>query len=164
MSSSPSPADAQAQQVAERVREVMLAEDHATRALGIEIAEVGPGHALARMQVRRDMLNGFGICHGGLITTLADTAFAYACNSANHVTVAAGVSVDFVAPAHEGDLLSAHCEQRTQQARTGVYDVLVRNQHGHTVALMRGRSHRLKSRQVFAEQAADGAGQAAARA
>ena len=154
MSSSPSPADAQAQQVAERVREVMLAEDHATRALGIEIAEVGPGRALARMQVRRDMLNGFGICHGGLITTLADTAFAYACNSANHVTVAAGVSVDFVAPAHEGDELSAHCEQRTQQARTGVYDVVVRNQHGHTVALMRGRSHRLKARQVFEPGAA----------
>ena len=164
MSSSPSPADAQAQQVAERVREVMLADDHATRALGIEIAEVGPGRALARMQVRRDMLNGFGICHGGLITTLADTAFAYACNSANHVTVAAGVSVDFVAPAHEGDLLSAHCEQRTQQARTGVYDVLVRNQHGHTVALMRGRSHRLKSRQVFPDETAGGAGQGALRA
>ncbi len=144
-------ADEAATRVALRVRETMLAEDHASRALDIDIAEVAPGRALARMRVRRDMLNGFGICHGGLITTLADTAFAYACNSANHVTVAAGVSVDFVAPAHEGDELSAACEQRTQQARTGVYDVVVRNQHGHTVALMRGRSHRLKGRQVFVD-------------
>ncbi|WP_297908873.1 hydroxyphenylacetyl-CoA thioesterase PaaI [Thiomonas sp.] len=143
--------DATATRVALRVRETMLADDHASRSLGIDIAEVAPGRALARMRVRRDMLNGFGICHGGLITTLADTAFAYACNSANHVTVAAGVSVDFVAPAHEGDELSAACEQRTQQARTGVYDVVVRNQHGHTVALMRGRSHRLKGRQVFVD-------------
>jgi acyl-CoA thioesterase len=146
------PDDNAALRVALRVRETMLADDHASRALGIDIAEVAPGRALARMRVRRDMLNGFGICHGGLITTLADTAFAYACNSANHVTVAAGISVDFVAPAHEGDELSAHCEQRTQQARTGVYDVVVRNQHGHTVALMRGRSHRLKGRQVFASE------------
>lgn len=143
------PSELDPQQVAERVREVMLADDHATRALGIDIVEVAPGRARARMVVRRDMLNGFGICHGGLITTLADTAFAYACNSANHVTVAAGVSVDFVAPGHEGDVLEALCEQRTQQARTGVYDVVVSNQHGHAVALMRGRSHRLKARQVF---------------
>ena len=143
--------DAAATRVALRVRETMLADDHASRSLGIDIVEVAPGRALARMRVRRDMLNGFGICHGGLITTLADTAFAYACNSSNHVTVAAGVSVDFVAPAHEGDELSAACEQRTQQARTGVYDVVVRNQHGHTVALMRGRSHRLKGRQVFVD-------------
>ena len=152
MHASQIPDDNAALRVALRVRETMLAEDHASRALGIDIAEVAPGRALARMRVRRDMLNGFGICHGGLITTLADTAFAYACNSANHVTVAAGISVDFVAPAHEGDELSAHCEQRTQQARTGVYDVVVRNQHGHTVALMRGRSHRLKGRQVFASE------------
>ena len=150
MPATETPDDAAALRVALRVRETMLADDHASRALGIDIAEVAPGRALARMRVRRDMLNGFGICHGGLITTLADTAFAYACNSANHVTVAAGISVDFVAPAHEGDELSACCEQRTQQARTGVYDVVVRNQHGHTVALMRGRSHRLKGRQVFA--------------
>lgn len=155
MQTSDPSADAAALRVAERVRETMLATDHAARALGIDIAEVGPGRALARMRVRRDMLNGFGICHGGLITTLADTAFAYACNSTNHVTVAAGVSVDFVAPAHEGDELSASCEQRTQQARTGVYDVLVRNQHGHTVALMRGRSHRLHARQVFPTEPAD---------
>ncbi len=152
MHASQIPDDNAALRVALRVRETMLADDHASRALGIDIAEVAPGRALARMRVRRDMLNGFGICHGGLITTLADTAFAYACNSANHVTVAAGISVDFVAPAHEGDELSAHCEQRTQQARTGVYDVVVRNQHGHTVALMRGRSHRLKGRQVFASE------------
>ncbi len=152
MSASEHPDDADALRVALRVRETMLVDDHASRALGIDIAEVAAGRALARMRVRRDMLNGFGICHGGLISTLADTAFAYACNSANHVTVAAGISVDFVAPAHEGDELSALCEQRTQQARTGVYDVVVRNQHGHTVALMRGRSHRLKGRQVFASE------------
>ena len=156
MSSSANYPQPAAQQLAERVRDAMLADDHATRALGIEIVEVGPSRALARMPVRRDRLNGFCICHGGLITTLADTAFAYACNSANHVTVAAGVSVDFVAPAHEGDVLAALCEQRTQQARTGVYDVLVSNQHGHVVALMRGRSHRLKSRQVVPDgQGAD---------
>ncbi|OIQ83747.1 acyl-coenzyme A thioesterase PaaI [mine drainage metagenome] len=137
-----------AQQLAERVRERMYASDFATKMLDIAIVEVGPGTAHARMTVRRDMLNGFAICHGGLLTTLADTAFAYACNSHDEVTVASGLGVDFVAPAHAGDRLEAHAEERMQRGRTGVYDVTVRNQHGHVIALFRGRSHRIKGRAV----------------
>lgn len=137
-----------AQQLAERVRERMYASDFATKMLDIAIVEVGPGTAHARMTVRRDMLNGFAICHGGLITTLADTAFAYACNSCNEVTVASGLGIDFVAPAREGDVLDAICREESASGRTGVYDVAVTNQRGERVALFRGRSYRLRGKPV----------------
>jgi acyl-CoA thioesterase len=98
--------------------------------------------------VRPEMLNGFKICHGGFITTLADSAFAFACNSYNELTLAAGIAVDFVAPAREGDVLTAEAREATLAGRTGVYDVKVTNQRGETIALLRGRSHRLKDKQV----------------
>jgi acyl-CoA thioesterase len=94
------------------------------------------------------MLNGFKICHGGYITLLADSAFAFACNSYNELTLAAGIVVDFVAPAREGELLTAEAREVTLSGRTGVYDVKVTNQHGQTIALLRGRSHRVKDKQV----------------
>ena len=94
------------------------------------------------------MTNGHGICHGGYITLLADSAFAFACNSYNELTLAAGIVVDFVAPANEGDLLTAQAQEVTRSGRTGVYDVVVTNQRGETVALLRGRSHRVKGKQV----------------
>ncbi len=141
-------ADLSAQQLAERVRDRMLAHDHATGALGIAIVGVGPGTSRARMTVRSDMLNGFAICHGGLITTLADTAFAYACNACNEVTVASGLSVDFLAPAHEGDVLDAECHEQSARGRTGIYDVTVSNQRGERIALFRGRSYRLRGKPV----------------
>ncbi len=137
-----------ARALAQQVRERMSASDHAARAMGIAIVDVGPGSAHVRMTVRRDMLNGFAICHGGLLTTLADTAFAYACNACNEITVASGLSIDFVAPAKEGDVLDARCEEQAVSGRTGVYDVVVTNQRDERIALFRGRSYRFKGKPV----------------
>lgn len=136
------------QSLAESVRERMFANDHASRGLGMQIEAVGPGHARIVMTVRQDMLNGFAICHGGFITTLADSAFAFACNSYNLLTVASGIVVDFLAPAHEGDRLLAEAREVSRTGATGVYDITVTNQQGKTVAVMRGRSHTLKGRHV----------------
>lgn len=126
----------------------MFATDRASRSLGAVIVEVGAGCATMRMTVREDMLNGFDICHGGFITTLADSAFAFACNSRNALAVAAGLTVDFVAPAHAGDVLTASATEVSRSGRTGVYDVVVSNQLGERVALVRGRSHGLAGRTV----------------
>ena len=127
----------------------MFAGDRASRGLGMSIASVGDGTATLTMTVRDDMLNGHEICHGGFITTLADSAFAFACNSGNVVTVAAGLTVDFLAPAHRGDVLTAHATEVSRSGRTGVYDMVVTNQHGVRVALVRGRSHSLPGRAVI---------------
>ena len=96
------------------------------------------------MKVRQDMVNGHGICHGGFIFALADTNFAYACNSFNHKAVAAGVDINFVAPAHLGDTLTAVGSARHQGGRSGIYDIEVTNQVGKTIAIFRGRSTRIK--------------------
>lgn len=139
---------AEAQRTAETVRDGMYAKDNASKGLGMEIEAIGPGSARVGMTVRADMLNGFAICHGGLITTLADSAFAFACNSYNHLTVASGIVVDFLAPAHAGDRLTATAQEVSRTGSTGVYDIAVTNQQGKTVAVMRGRSHALKGRHV----------------
>ncbi len=136
------------QALAERVGSGMFAEDTASRSLGMRIEAMGPGYARLSMPVRPDMLNGFKICHGGFITTLADSAFAFACNSRNELTLAAGIVVDFLAPAEEGDLLSAEAREVGLAGRTGIYDVTVTNQRGQIVAVLRGRSHRTKDKQV----------------
>ncbi|HZP87793.1 MAG TPA: hydroxyphenylacetyl-CoA thioesterase PaaI [Burkholderiales bacterium] len=136
------------EQVAERVGVGMMAEDAASRGLGMEIEAMGPGYARLRMRVRREMLNGFKICHGGFITTLADSAFAFACNSYNELTLAAGVVVDFIAPAYEGELLVAEAKEVALTGKTGVYDATVRNERGEIVAVLRGRSHRVKGKQT----------------
>ena len=127
----------------------MFAADRASRGLGMAIASVGEGTATLTMMVRDDMLNGFEICHGGFITTLADSAFAFACNSRNVLTVAAGLTVDFLAPAHRGDVLTANAAEASRTGRTGVYDIVVTNQQGVRVALVRGRSHSLTGRAVM---------------
>jgi acyl-CoA thioesterase len=101
------------------------------------------------MAVREDMLNGHEICHGGFITTLADSAFAFACNSRNHLTVAAGLTVDFLAPAQRGDVLTADAVEVSLAGRTGVYDIVVTNQQGARIALVRGRSARLRDQTVM---------------
>ena len=108
--------------------------------LGIETVTVGPGHAVVRMRVRDDMLNTHGTCHGGFVFTLADTAFELACNSHGPTTVAAGATIEYVAPSHAGALLTATCDERWRRGRTGVYDVEVVADDGTTVALFRGRS------------------------
>ena len=139
-----------AQQTAEHVREGMYANDRASKALGMQVTAIGPGRATLTMTVRADMLNGLDICHGGLVTTLADSAFAFACNSYNELTVASGFSVDLVAPAREGDVLTAVAEEVSLAGRTGVYDVNVNNQRGERVAVFRGRSYRMKGKLAVA--------------
>jgi acyl-CoA thioesterase len=137
---------ASAQQVADQVRERMFAADRASQALGLQVTHMAPGAATLTMRVRADMLNGFAICHGGLITTLADSAFAFACNARNEFSVAAALAIDFLAPAREDDVLTAVAVEISQSGRSGLYDVSVTNQRGERVALMRGRSHRVKGR------------------
>src|SRR6185295_19752340 len=103
----------------------MYAADRASRGLGMAITSVGEGRATLTMRVRDDMLNGHDICHGGFITLLADSAFAFACNSRNVVTVAAGLTVDFLAPAHRGDVLTATATESSRSGRTGVSATVV---------------------------------------
>ena len=117
--------------------------DRASRGLGMRIESVAPGRAELTMSVRDDMVNGHAICHGGFIFLLADSAFAYACNSHNRNTVAQGCTIDYLAPARTGDVLRAVGVERSRTGRTGVYDVEVTNQHGATVALFRGKSYRI---------------------
>jgi acyl-CoA thioesterase len=130
---------------AQRVR-AMLAQDTASSMLGIELLDAGAGHAQARMTVRPDMLQGHGTCHGGLVTTLADTAFAAACNSrGDGPSVAASADVTWVRPAFAGDVLLADAREHVRTGRTGVTDVTVRREgDGQVVALFRGRSVELR--------------------
>ena len=137
-----SPADAQT--LAERVAAAMFARDSASRGLGMRIAKIAPGFAELTMTVRHDMVNGHAICHGGFVFTLADSAFAFACNSYNANTVAAGCAIEFLAPSREGDVLTATARERTLVGRNGVYDIDVTNQNGETIALFRGKSTRIK--------------------
>jgi acyl-CoA thioesterase len=134
------------QLIAEASRDAMLKDDHATRSLGIAIAAVGPGTCTATMTVRQDMLNGHATCHGGLITTLADSAFAFACNAYNEVTVASGFDVNLLAAARLGDVLTAQALEVSKAGRTGVYDISVRNQRGEAIAAFRGRSYTMKGK------------------
>lgn len=122
----------------------MYQEDTAARHLGIEVLEVAPGRATLRMAVRPEFTNGHRICHGGYIFLLADTAFAYACNSHNQRAVAAAASIEFVAPAHDGDTLSAAATESHRAGRSGVYDIRVTDQNARLVALFRGKSATIK--------------------
>jgi acyl-CoA thioesterase len=139
---------AEAQALAERVAAGMYARDNASQGLGIRIVRVAPGQAELAMTVRADMVNGHAITHGGLVFTLADSAFAFACNSYNANTVAAGCSIEFMAPSREGDVLTATAREHTVSGRHGIYDVDVRNQRGETIALFRGKSTRIKGHVV----------------
>jgi len=136
-------ARASAQSLAERVAARMSDADRASRALGMRIESVAPGRAEMTMTVRDDMLNGHAICHGGYIFLLADSTFAFACNSYNRNTVAQGCSIDYLAPARAGDVLRASGVERSRTGRTGVYDIEVTNHHGTTIALFRGKSYRI---------------------
>ena len=122
----------------------MYENDACSKALGLEILEVRPGYARLRMGVRDDFLNGHQICHGGLIFTLADSTFAFACNTYNVNTVAAGCSIEFLRPVQGGDMLTAEAIEQTLSGRTGIYDVGVTNRAGETVAMFRGKSAQIK--------------------
>jgi len=130
----------------------MYERDHATQALGIEIVDIQPGAARMQMVVREDMLNGHQTCHGGFIFALADSTFAFACNSYNIQTVAAGCSIEYLAPGYEGDVLLAEASEQARSGKTGVYDIVVTNQDGKTIALFRGKSHQLKGEVITSNQ------------
>jgi acyl-CoA thioesterase len=131
------------QRIAEACGARMYELDDAARALGVVLDEIAPGRSRMSMTVRDDMVNSHGICHGGMIFSLADCAFAYSCNSYNRMTVAAGAAIDYISPARLGDRLTAIAEERATSGRTGVYDVRVVDQDGRLVACFRGRSYRV---------------------
>ena len=133
-----------AQRIAERVRDHMWSTDRASQGMGMRVAAIGPGSCTMTMTVREDMLNGHAICHGGFVATLADSAFAFACNSYNELTVASGFAIDLIAPSRLGDVLTAECSEVAKSGRTGVYDAIVTNQRGERIAVFRGRSHTIK--------------------
>ncbi len=134
-------ATSDAAELARAVGTSMFAADHATRVfMQMELLGCEPGHARMRMTVRDELLNGHKICHGGFIFTLADSTFAYACNSHNKVTVAAGCSIEFLKPALPGDVLTCTGQEQTLQGRHGIYDMRVENQRGEVVAMFRGKS------------------------
>jgi acyl-CoA thioesterase len=127
--------------LAQQVGQVMLANDRATReTVGMDLISCTPGRASMRMVVQDKHLNGHQTCHGGFIFTLADSTFAFACNSHNHNAVAAACSIEFLKPAHLGDELCTEGVEQVLSGRHGIYDVKVTNQRGETVALFRGKS------------------------
>ena len=134
----------EAQDLAQRCAAAMYARDRASHGLGMQIVKIAPGFAALTMIVRSDMLNGHAMCHGGFIFALADSAFAYACNSHNLITVAAGCTIEYLAPAREGDVLTATGRERALAGRNGIYDIDVTNQNGATIAVFRGKSARIR--------------------
>ena len=132
------------QSTAERSAAAMWENDRASQALGMEIASVAPGRAVLRMKIRPDMVNGLGVCHGGYVFTLADSAFAFACNSYNHMTLAQHCAVTFHAPGSEGDTLTATAQEVTRQGRSGLYDVTVEDGSGTLLATFRGHSRTVR--------------------
>ena len=132
-----------ANETAGKVARAMLAAEGTGPAWGVEIEEAREGYSRVRMALRADMLNGHGIAHGGLVFALADTAFAYACNSRNLTTVAAQASIVFLSPAREGEVLVAECREQSLAGRSGVYNVSVRTDDGRAIAEFQGLSRSL---------------------
>lgn len=133
-----------AQRRAEQAAAALYARDRASQALGMRIEAVRPGWARVVMRVRADMVNGHGVCHGGIVFSLGDSAFAFACNSHNDATVGAAASIDFLAAAREGDELTAEASEAWRTKRNGIYEIVVSNQRGERIALFRGRSYRVE--------------------
>lgn len=129
---------------AKKSAEMMFAQDAASPGLGMAITEIGPGRAVMTMTVRSDMLNGHRICHGGFIFTLADSTFAFACNSYNQLAVAQQNQITYLAPGKEGEVLTATATETSRTGRSGIYDVTVAGEDGRTVALFRGLSRTVK--------------------
>lgn len=130
--------------IAEAVGSAMFDADQASQALGMHVKAIGPGWADISMTIRKDMLNGHGTCHGGLLFALADSAFAFGCNAYNKVTVAQSCEITFLAPGQLGDVLEAKCREQALAGRSGVYDVEITNQTGAVIALFRGKSRRIR--------------------
>jgi acyl-CoA thioesterase len=139
---------ADAQRQAERATAALFARDRASQALGMRLTGARPGWARVAMLVRADMVNGHGVCHGGIVFALGDSAFAFACNSYNESTVAAAATIDFLAAARAGDELSAEASELWRTRRNGLYEIVVSNQRGERIALFRGRSYRIDGQVV----------------
>jgi phenylacetic acid degradation protein PaaD len=148
MNDQPAGKEMDAEALARRAVQALFDGDRASRMLGMTIESCGPGTATVSMRVRPDMVNGHDVCHGGLIFALADSAFAFACNSYGDNTVAAGAAIEFLLPARDGDLLTAMARERWRAGRSGIYEIEIRNQRNEAVALFRGRSHRIAGRLV----------------
>jgi len=140
-----------AQRRAERAAAALYERDRASQALGMRLAGVRPGWAQVVMPVRPDMVNGHGVCHGGIVFALGDSAFAFACNSYNDSTVAAAASIDFLIAVRAGDELTAEATEVWRTRRNGIYEISIRNQRGKRVALFRGRSYRVDGQVVEEE-------------
>ncbi|MCU1432445.1 MAG: phenylacetic acid degradation protein PaaD [Actinotalea sp.] len=130
--------------IARRCAAAMWAGDRASRRLGMQLEDVAPGRARLRMRVLEEMLNGHGTCHGGYVAVFADSAFAFACNTYDEVTVASGFDIELAAPARLGDELVAEATERVRYGRSGVYDVTVTRSDGTVIAEYRGRSRSLR--------------------
>jgi len=135
-------------QLAKACADTMWSQDEASRSLGMEIVDVSQGRAVLTLPVRKDMVNGQKICHGGYMFLVADSAFAFACNGYNQFTVAQSCKIDFLAPAFEGDVLTAVAEERYREKRSGIYDCTVTNQDGTVIAEMRGNSRTVKGQHL----------------
>jgi len=132
--------------MAKACADAMWQDDRASKGLGMCIERVAPGEAVISMTVRKEMTNGHGICHGGFIFTLADSTFAFACNTYDQRTVAQQCAVTFIESAHEGDVLTAHALERTRSGRSGIYDVTVRDGSNKVIAEFRGHSRTITGR------------------
>jgi acyl-CoA thioesterase len=132
-----------ARELAERTALALYQQDLLSRAFGMKIEQVRPGHASLKMRVRPDMTNGHGSCHGGVLFAFADSAFAFACNTYNARTVAAAASIEFLQAARQDDELTAVASEVWRSRRSGLYDVTIVNQKQERIALFRGRSHQL---------------------
>ena len=144
--------DGERQRVAEGSAQALYQRDRASQTLGMRLLDVRPGSARVVMTVRPDMINGHDVCHGGLVFALADSAFAFACNTYNESTVAAAAAIDFLAAARAGDELTAEASELWRTKRNGIYEISVSNQRGERVALFRGRSYRIEGQVTALEE------------
>lgn len=144
-------AEVTAQHLAEKTCTYLYQKDYASQALGIQISQILPGAVTLTMPIRQDMINGMNICHGGIISALADTALAFACNTENILSIVSSFTMEFILPVQQGDLLSASTQAIAQTGRTMLYDVNVYNQHQQLIATLRGRVQRLLGKTVLHE-------------
>ncbi|MFK0310390.1 hydroxyphenylacetyl-CoA thioesterase PaaI [Pseudomonas sp. NPDC090233] len=142
-------------ELAQACADAMFSRDQASQALGIRLLGASAGQARLSMPVRADMIQGHGTCHGGFLFALADSAFAFACNSYDEATVALGCSIDYVAPALRDDVLTVTATELSRKGRTGLYDVRIENQHGELIALFHGKSYKVRGTVIAQETAND---------
>ncbi|MGN6340622.1 MAG: hydroxyphenylacetyl-CoA thioesterase PaaI [Ginsengibacter sp.] len=129
-------------ELATKVVNHLMENDLFSQWLGIEVLEVSEGYSKIKMTVRKEMINGFGIVHGGVAFSLADSAFAFACNNRNNLSVALDTSINFIKPVHVDDVLTAEAKELHNGRSTGLYHITITNQHGHVVALFKGTCFR----------------------